>query len=52
MIYDIGDHPNLVRVLPFKCRSDTKYYIFMEYCDQGTLQQQIKQKLIERDHFT
>jgi hypothetical protein len=24
----------------------------MEYCNQGTLQQQIKQKLIERDHFT
>ncbi len=42
IIHALGDHPNLVKVLPVNCRSDHNYYIFMEYCDQGTLQLTMK----------
>ena len=33
----LPEHPNLVRVLPLKCFSHNNFYIFMEYCRDGTL---------------
>jgi len=33
----LPDHPNLVRVLPYKCFSENNFYIFMELCPDGTL---------------
>ena len=40
---------HLVTVLPLKCYSNANYYIFMEYCPEGTLEDLIKKK---KGHFT
>jgi serine/threonine protein kinase len=37
-------NPNLVGVLPYKCYSNHNYYIFMEYCSGGTLEDLRKEK--------
>lgn len=42
-------HDNLVTVQPLKCYSGKNYYIFMEYCPDGTLEDLIKKK---KGHFT
>ena len=39
----LPDHPNLVRVIPLKCFSENNFYIFMEMCRDGTLQDWINQ---------
>lgn len=44
IIKNLPLHPNLVGVLPYKCYSNNNYYIFMEYCPNGTLEDLRKEK--------
>lgn len=37
-------HQNIVKVIPLKTYSNNNYYIFMEYCDGGTLYDIIQNK--------
>lgn len=37
ILRELPSHPNLVRTVPLKCYSESNYYIFMEYCKDGTL---------------
>lgn len=39
----LPQHQNLVRVLPFKCFSARNFYIFMENCLDGTLQDVLRE---------
>ena len=34
----LPDHPNLVKIVPIKCFSEKNFYIFMELCPDGTLE--------------
>lgn len=40
----LPQHPNLVFVEPLKCYSNNNYYIFMEFCSDGTLEDLRKKK--------
>lgn len=45
VISQLPEHPNLVRTWPIRCLSQRNYYIFMEYCQDGTLARDMKAKL-------
>lgn len=43
---------NLVGVLPLQCFSEKNFYIFMEYCNEGTLSDQMRSKHNSKTPFT
>ena len=44
IIRELPTHPNLVTVQPIKCFSSKNYYIFMEFCEEGTLEDLARSK--------
>jgi serine/threonine protein kinase len=49
---NLPENRNLVGVLPLQCFSERNFYIFMEYCNGGTLADEMKAKHTTKTPFT